>query len=468
VLFSWCVLSSFAASAAAPRLIVDPSTHRYLVYENGRPFFYLGDTAWELFHRLTIEEARHYLDDRAAKDFTVIQAVALAEFDGLHTPNAYGHLPLIDDDPTRPAVQDGPDNDYWDHVDAIIDEAEKRGLFVGLLPTWGDKWNLGKWGKGPVIFTPENAAIYGEWLGRRYRDKAVIWIVGGDRPIENDTHRAIIEAMARGLRHGDGGAHLITFHPRGGDSSSIWFHEADWLDFNLRQNGHEPTYPRYAGIRRDYDLILAKPVIDGEPIYEDHPISFAASEHGHSISADVRRALYWDLFSGACGHTYGHHSVWQFAAPGREPVNMPLLPWREAIDQPGAHQMQHARHLLESRPILSRIPDDTLIVPDNPATAVPGAGRYRFVATRDKSGSWAAIYAPVGRAFTVRTNLLSGTKLNVWWFNPRTGEAISAGRIEKTVTHRFTPPDPGETIDWVLVLDDEAQNFPAPGKRSSG
>src|SRR5689334_1535771 len=70
--------------------------HRFLVKDNGQPFFYLGDTAWELFHRLNREQADRYLEDRAAKGFTVIQAVALAELDGATVPNAYGHLPLLD------------------------------------------------------------------------------------------------------------------------------------------------------------------------------------------------------------------------------------------------------------------------------------------------------------------------------------------------------------------------------------
>jgi hypothetical protein len=79
-----------------------PCRGRYLVTERGEPFFYLGDTAWELFHRLTREEADLYLTDRAAKGFTVIQAVALAELDGLNTPNAYGDTPLHRNDPTQP------------------------------------------------------------------------------------------------------------------------------------------------------------------------------------------------------------------------------------------------------------------------------------------------------------------------------------------------------------------------------
>src|SRR6476469_3803244 len=90
---------------------------RFLVHEDGSPFFYLGDTAWELFHRLTFSEAERYLRDRAAKGFTVIQAVALAELDGLRTPNMNGDLPLINGDPAQ------PNEAYFAHVDAVVDLA---------------------------------------------------------------------------------------------------------------------------------------------------------------------------------------------------------------------------------------------------------------------------------------------------------------------------------------------------------
>ena len=165
--------------------------HRHLVHADGTPFFYLGDTAWELFHRLNREEADRYLDDRARKGFTVIQAVVLAELDGLHVPNAYGEKPLVDDDPTR------PNEKYFEHVDFIVNAAVARGIHIGMLPTWGDKWNK-KWGAGPEIFTPENAAMYGEFLGRRYRAKPIIWILGGDRNPENDAHLAIVRAHGGG------------------------------------------------------------------------------------------------------------------------------------------------------------------------------------------------------------------------------------------------------------------------------
>jgi hypothetical protein len=447
-----------------PRLNV--SDHRrFLVTETGQPFFWLGDTAWELFHRLDREEAIRYLDNRAAKGFTVIQAVALAELNGLQTPNPYGHRPLVDNDPTRPDVKDGPNNDYWDHVDFVVHEANRRGMYIGFLPTWGDKWNK-KWGVGPEIFTPQNAEVYGEWLGRRYRHAGIVWILGGDRPVENDRHREIIRAMARGLRRGDGGAHLITFHPMGGQSSAQYFHDEEWLDFNMRQNGHDLGFTgRYDQTRQDYDRTPVKPVLDGEPVYEDHPVSFAPDKQGHTIAADVRRALYWDLFSGAFGHTYGHHSVWQMWAPGREPVNRPLMPWHEALDQPGANQMQHAKRLLLSRPFLSRIPDDSVIVPAAFPSSVPGAGRYRLVATRDSEGSYAMVYVPVGRPFRIRMDVIRGPTVRAWWFSPRDGSTRVIGEFPNTGQREFRPPELGEYSDWVLVLDDAERKYPPPGRR---
>ncbi len=464
VILCLLLLCGIAFVSAQTKPLKVSENKRFIVTADGQPFFYLGDTAWELFHRLNREEADRYLKNRADKGFTVIQAVALAELDGLNDPNPYGHRPLVNNDPTKPDVKDGANNDYWDHVDYIVRKADSLGLYIGFLPTWGDKWNK-KWGVGPEVFTTQNAEAYGQWLGQRYKDQNnIIWILGGDRPVESELHSEINRAMAKGIRKGDGGAHLMTLHPTGGRGSAEWFHNDDWLDFNMRQNGHVPEFnPRYEMTKADYDRTPIKPVIDGEPIYEDHPISFKAKELGHSVAADVRRPLYWDLFTGAFGHTYGHHSVWQMWQPGRQPINNPLMPWFEAIDQPGAAQMQYGRWLMESRPFLTRVPDDSVIVTADPPSSVPGAGAKRYVATRDTEGSYAMVYVPAGRAFKVNLGKLSGDKVKAWWFNPRNGKATLIGTFAKTPERQFAPPDAGENLDWVLVLDDASKNFPPPG-----
>jgi hypothetical protein len=449
-----------AVAGELPALRVS-ANGRFLMTADGQPFFYLGDTAWELFHRLNREEAALYLEHRAAQGFTVIQAVVLAELDGLHTPNAYGQRPLVNDDPARPDVKDGPDNDYWDHVDWIVDKAAGLGLYIGMLPTWGDKWNK-KWGVGPEVFTPENAAVYGLWLGRRYRDKPLLWILGGDRPVETDRHREFLRAMARGLKEGDGGRHLLTLHPSGGQTSAQWFHEEAWLDFNMHQTGHRDRGPTAERIAADYARSPVKPVLDGEPLYEDHPINFDPLKFGFSSDWQVRRLAYWHVFAGSCGHTYGCHNVWQMLAPGRQPISWAHRYWYESLDLWGAADMQHVKHLLLSRPYFTRIPDQSLVASD------AGTDDAHVRATRDRAGAYAFVYVPLGQKVSVRLDALSGTEVRAWWYDPRHGTAEEIGRFPRKGVRDFVPPIQGKGNDWVLVLDDAAQRFPVPGKPGAG
>jgi hypothetical protein len=441
-----------ASAAERPKLPLRVSDNqRFLVQADGAPFFWLGDTAWELFHRLDRDDAGLYLKTRAEQRFTVIQAVVLAEFAGLTEPNAYGHLPLKDNDPAQPV------EDYFRHVDWIVNRAEELGLVIGMLPTWGDKWNR-KWGQGPEIFTPENAAVYGEWLGRRYRDKPIVWILGGDRPVENDRHLAVLRALAAGLKKGDGGRHLMTFHPNGGHTSADWLHREEWLSCNMLQSGHDYNRDNYDRIARDYARTPVKPCLDGEPGYEDHPAGFK-KENGYLGAYDVRKSAYWALFAGACGHTYGCHDIWQFLSEKRKPVTFARTPWKEAIHLPGAGQMGHVRALIESRPFLSRVPDRGLIVGD------AGLGTDHVQATRAADGGYAFVYAASGRPVTVDLERLSGKELVASWYDPRTGAAKMLGVLPREGKKEFSPPASGADNDWVLVLDDRARGYPPPGQR---
>ena len=242
---------------------------RYLEDKNDKPFLYLGCTAWELFHKLNREEATEYLTNRKEKGFTVIQAVVLAEQDGLRKPNFYGDSALIAFDPTK------PNEKYFEHVDFIVNKAEELGLYIGMLPTWGDKVPNSIGGEGPVIFTTENARKYGEYLGQRYKDKPIIWILGGDRIVDSDTAFLIWKNMAEGLKAGDQGKHLISYHPRGVYSSSYWLHNEDWIDFNMYQSAHFHRYQKvYELAMHDYCLLPVKPIVEAEPAYEDIPMEF--------------------------------------------------------------------------------------------------------------------------------------------------------------------------------------------------
>ena len=80
---------------------VAPGGH-LLQTTDARSFFWLGDTAWELIHHTTREEASYYLQTRSRQDFTVIQTAVLSEFDGVTQPSALGEKPFLHDDVSQP------------------------------------------------------------------------------------------------------------------------------------------------------------------------------------------------------------------------------------------------------------------------------------------------------------------------------------------------------------------------------
>jgi len=414
---------------------------RYIVKENGEPFFWLGDTAWELFHRSDKEEAAKYLKNRAAKGFTVIQAVVLAEFNGLSIPNAYGDIPLINNDPTK------PNEKYFEHVDFIVNKAEELGLFIGMLPTWGDKFNK-RWGIGPEIFTGKNAETYGKYLGNRYKEKPIIWILGGDRIPEEDEDFEIINAMAEGLKKGDTGNHLITYHPMGEHSSSEFFHGADWLDLNMFQSGHGTLNNQsYKWVIKDYNTNPVKPVLNGEPCYEDHPIGWNP-ENGWFDDFDSRRDGYWCMLSGACGHTYGNHNIWQMLQKGYDPVSSARTPWNQALDYPGAFQAGYMKRLFESRPWQLLKPNQSIILKG------PNEAGREIIAASASDSTFLMAYTPFGSNFSLSLTLIKGDSIKAWWFNPRNSTSIFINQMDKNSDMEFDPPfDEKLGNDWVLIID---------------
>lgn len=439
-----------AAAAQLPDLKV-AEDKRHLVTADGKSFFLLGDTAWELFHRLTREETEVYLKNRAAKGFNTILAVALAEFE-FHLPNAYGELPLENNDPTKPR------DAYFQHVDWVVDKAASLGLYTALLPTWGDKWNQ-KWGKGPEIFTPENAAVYAEWLAKRYKDKPVIWVLGGDRPVENDTHRAIIRAMAAGLRKGDGGKHLITYHPKGGANSSDYWPDEPWLDFHMFQSGHgKRDAANYDMNAKNLALRALKPTLDGEPCYEDHPVRGLMKDKKPTEwfdDYDVRKAAWRSVLSGACGHVYGTHSIWQFHdLEKRTQQTDARTPWQKAMDLPGAAQMGVMKKFIEGLDWTKLRRDDQFLLS---RSSLPN------IAAVSTDRDFAVVYVPDpahGIAPDFRKLSFSAADMDAKGYDAATGRTIgmlsATGGVLMFSGALEWRDDKGQVIekqkDWVLVI----------------
>ena len=237
---------------------------------DGKPFFWLGDTAWLLFHKLDDRQIETYLTNRALKCYTVIQAT-LVHKPGYASPD--GARALVDDDFSRPDESSA----YWQHAERAVRLAGELGLVMALLPCWGCFAQDG-------ALNPENAAIYGDFLARRLgKYENVIWLLGGD--VRGSAAPQTFEALARTLKE-QCPDQLIGFHPFGRCSSSQWFAGADWLDFHMFQSGHRDRGQRILGAWDDnavsdeewmgeenYLYVFRdlarddKPTLDGEPSY---------------------------------------------------------------------------------------------------------------------------------------------------------------------------------------------------------
>jgi hypothetical protein len=430
---------------------------RYLEERGGKPFFYLGDTAWTLFKRLTREEADEYLQNRAAKGFTVIQAYVLR---GLTIKNVYGDLTVIDRDPTR------LNEPFFKNVDWIINRANELGLVVAPVVSYGEHVN----GKLEKVFNESNAYTYGKLLGARYKDYAVIWLLGGDRVPQAEVD--VWSAMARGLKDGSGHTQLVSYHGPGprtdaqgptGYSSSFWFHDKDWLDFNMIQSGHRWAIKNYNFIAHDYELKPAKPTIDMEARYENHP---DGPNPRRMDAHQEREAAYWAMLAGAAGHGYGCNDIWQFYNPDRMPApddnSFPFARlrgtthWKKAMDFEGAFSMGLMRRLLEARPWYKLVPDQSIIA------AGQGGDEDHIQAARAADGSFLLAYLTFGNPLAVDLSKLSGRSVRAYWWDPRAGTLQSIGELPKTGSRQFMPPTQGPAADWVLVLEDSAKKFARP------
>ena len=464
ILFSLVLLISFMHINA--QITVDKSNKYLITKDDGKPFFWMADTGWELFHRLSREEAIDYLETRKDQEFNVIMAVVLAELNGLDKPNFYGRLPFLDLQTLEWDESEGnesEDYDYWDHMDYIINEAAERDMHIGLLPTWGDKVAY-NWGAGPMIFNnnPDKAYEFSKKLAERYRDQwNIIWILGGDRTAvyerEGISHddRPVWRAMAKGIREICGDEVFITYHT-GWPETTQFYPNEEWLSMHTLQSGHgSRTVKSWEVIRSMLKTQNELPVIDLETCYEDHPVNpwdgkWSKSEKGYFDDYDVRARIYRGVFAGGCGIAYGHHHVWQFLDTTRNApvfIGDTIIGWRNGIHADGANQLKHLKDLMLSRKDFNRIEDNSLVVSDKGSDY-----KDEIIATRNKKGSYAMIYLPKPDSVTVDMDVLSDGIKSVFCFNPVTGKFTSLENKNLEGLHTFSPSSDIQK-DWVLVVD---------------
>lgn len=437
---------------------------RFLEHADGTPFFWLADTDWLLLTKLTEPEVERVFEDRSRKGFNVVQIMMIHR---LPVVSAAGDTAFHDFDCER---WDESNAAYWAFFNRVLDLAARYGLYAALVPIWGTVVDGG-------ALTPATATAYGRWLAEHFRDRPnIVWLNGGDTRGSENT--AIWDALGSALRRHDPN-HLITFHPFGRTQSGLWFHDRDWLDFNMFQSGHRrydqrtldqnaATWDDWRGdsswkgednwryVLEELERSPQRPVLDGEPSYENIPQGLHDPTQPYWTAADCRRYLWWSVLAGACGHTYGDNAVMQFHREGDADVSYGARnTWQEAIDDPGAAQMAHAKRLMLSLDWFSGRHDATCLAGND------GTQYDRIIAMR--GSGWLAAYTFTGKAVSVCEKCLPAGPLDAFWLNPATGrmtiidlppeEAVPGTGEAVGSVRTFRPSGPhADGTDHVLVL----------------
>jgi len=417
---------------------------RYL--QNGeKPFFWMGDTAWLLFQQCSAEEAFLYLKNRKEKGFTVIQATLIHSMPGEYASS----LARVECEVTT--------KEYWDHCEAIVRLAEELGLYMALLPTWGSIVKQG-------ILNTDNVDKYAEYLYQRFHKYPnLIWLLGGD--IRGDVNPELYRRFGTGLKERMPGV-LMGFHPFGRTSSSLWFHEEGWLDFNMFQSGHrrydqavlkqwDDVIEEFYGednwkyVDRDLSYETVKPTVDGEPSYEWIPQGLHDPKEPYWQAWDVRRYAYWSVFQGAMGHTYGDNAIMQFYNDLSVPGNYGVKEvWQDSLHHEGSSHMGHLAALMNRVDFTKGKAAEELLVSGQKEKY----GRIAVFAGPD----FLFCYDYLGEEFTVSLAAYQGRKMYAYWYDPTSGVSSFFQEVSgrKEITVKPVKRHCGQN-DWVLIVGEE-------------
>jgi hypothetical protein len=400
------------ARADGPVAIKISENHRYFVGVDGNPFFWQGDTEWELFHLFSVADAKALLLERHKQGFNAIQVMVTGVY-----PEWGASKGMKPWDATQQAWLNNnpltPNETYFKRADEIVAAANEHGMVLVLGVYHARDIDEGR-------INTRNAKAWAKWLAERYKNATnVVWSM---YPHADAASEPVVRAAVQGLLEGDGGAHLISMHPDPSPTSSSFMHNEFWLSFNTLQTW-STDFMNYDMVRADYLRSPAKPVVDGEARYE---------EEDGTTPLEVRRAGYWACLAGGF-YSYGHRDNW-----------MSPQTWRGWYDSPGAKQMKVMGDLFRSITWWHLVPD----------RAIFSDWSSGSVAARSSDGEWILAYLTGNGAVSVKlSGITASDRASAWWVDPQTGARTKIGVFATSRTKEFSPPSGWQ--DAILFIEKE-------------
>ncbi|MGB9605688.1 MAG: DUF4038 domain-containing protein, partial [Bryobacteraceae bacterium] len=406
----------------------------------GKPWFWLGDTAWNGALLSTDEEWDRYLRDRVAKGFTLVQLVLTQWRAGRSDERGQVGFTGTDRIQINPA--------FFQRMDGRIRAVNDHGLVAACVLLWA---LTSKDRESPGEVLPEHQAIVlARYMVGRYNAFAVVWLLGGDGDYRAEKAERW-KTIGRAVFPNGFPRRPVTLHPRGMQDPWPGLADEPWLDFLMYQSGHGNNAKKWEwnatqGCAVGWKLKPPRPVIDGEINYEGH----LDYHTGQPIAdAQVRRAAYYSLLAAPpAGVTYGAHGIWPWTRKAETPLDHPrsgmARPWQECLDYPGAHQMQVLRRIFDSLEWWKLRPDRSLLAED------PRDPEFRsyIMPARSETGEFALIYLPGNPEVKLNLNRFRRA-VEAVWLDPRTGERRSGRHLQPAAELTLKPPTEG---DWLLLL----------------
>ena len=440
---------SFVCTAALGKTVFEKhgpvyvsENRRFLSHEDGTPFFWLADTAWNGALLSTAEEWNSYARERARQKFSAVQWVTTqwraAPAGDIQKQLAYTGLEKI-------TVNPG--------FFRRLDEKARTLNQAGLLNVPVLLWAIGG-GSNPQVnpgfaLAEDQAIRLARYMVARWGAYHVIWILAGDgdyRGLKSERWANIGRGVFDDIHHAP-----TMMHPGGMHWIYQEFRNEGWLDLFGYQSGHGDDEKTLRWMTKgppstDWKYQPIRPFINLEPPYEDH---IAYQSKTRILPETTRRAMYWSLLGApTAGVSYGGHGVWGWDDGTKPPTDHPSTgvpkPWRKALKLPGAEQISHLAAFFTGIDFWQLRPAPQILATQPGESS---AAQFSSVSRTD-DGAVVAAYLPDNREVSIRAEGLP-RKASANWFNPRTGESSAAQGVTSGTTVSFSPPSPG---DWLLLL----------------
>ena len=412
---------------------------RYMVYDDETPFFWLGDTHWQMPDYERDDECnygdncgsqfRHVVKDRMAKGFTVYQTY----------PDA--------------GVNDGGGNahvaNWWSTNYTKLDPVAFQKYFDPKMEYLADNGFVVALGCGVHWLSTETVGLTGmkmlaKYLVARYGAYPVVWITGQEVDIKPD-EAAIWKEVAMTIDSCDSYKQPLTGH-MAYNSNYIWGNEI-WHTWFAVQGGHGTTrtYRDQDFYKGFWNYTPTQPFLEAEAKYEDVECG------GLNDATDARVAAYKSIQCGSLGFTYGVSGIWamkwdiHFA--GWDSYSS--YPWYVGVDAPGSTYMKYLKQFYTSfawEKLVPRFTDPTWCSFSNPETSIlsstPDAGRYvvYFYNTTNTTGTL--------------KNLNDTKTYCARWFDPSSGKSILISDAFSSSGGTYTIPQKPDNNDWLLLVED--------------